>query len=702
MSVFIRVDASTNIGTGHVMRCLSLADAIRRKGKAVSFICRPHEGNLIAHIQSQLFRVFTLPEASREFLFSGSDYTSWLGAAVAEDAEQTLNVLSSSGAEWLIVDHYGIDFEWEKLVSVAAKKLLVIDDLANRKHECSVLLDQNYANKGADRYEGLVPTSCRSLLGPAFALLKPEYAMHRLTMPERNGEVRKILISLGGADFDNVTLKVLEALQIVGGSLYEAHVVLGVNSPHKASIRAKFGDSHSVHLYSSLEHLALLMSECDIAIGAMGGTAWERMCLGLPTIAITIADNQLQAAQAMAASELIEYVGPHASLTVSELAKSIGNFINNKNRLREISRKNLAHVDGYGTRRVAEAMFPTRYDELVCVPFSERDNTNLCRNVSSGAALSEIARAGSFAVVESLESKKITVTTNQLVVGVVELLPDTVCTRLELWIDPAFDTELTREQLTALAANSLSANIFPDLGKPELSAYSKYLVINSSRETPESINISIISDPQSWMNKFIAKLVSEWLRTGHKVLWVHDVEQLEKGDICFYLSFGRIVPSEVLQKFAQNLVVHASNLPEGKGWSPLTWQILEGKDEIPVTLFEAQESVDSGAIYLQDRIRFEGTELLRDLQDKLGMSTLNLCERFVAEYPEILERANEQSGEETFYKRRRPVDSALDPEASLSSQFNLLRIVDNDAYPAYFEHRGEKYVFQVSRYDKER
>ncbi|QNP29963.1 formyltransferase family protein [Cylindrospermopsis curvispora] len=190
-------------------------------------------------------------------------------------------------------------------------------------------------------------------------------------------------------------------------------------------------------------------------------------------------------------------------------------------------------------------------------------------------------------------------------------------------------------------------------------------------------------------------MLTDWLEEGHHVKWTHHIRDLQGGDLCFYLSYGKIVPPSVLSQFKHNLVVHESELPQGKGWSPLTWQILEGKNDIPVTLFEAAKQVDSGNIYLQQWLHFQGHETIDELRHAQAQSTLELCKEFVREYPDILKRTRPQVGKSSFYPRRTPQDSKLDPHISIGDQFNLLRVVDNERYPAFFDWAGRLYVVKI-------
>ena len=215
-----------------------------------------------------------------------------------------------------------------------------------------------------------------------------------------------------------------------------------------------------------------------------------------------------------------------------------------------------------------------------------------------------------------------------------------------------------------------------------------------------TLRITIATSADSWIHPYVDQLKTSLEAAGHEVRRVTSAAELSEGDLCFLLGCGFLVSSERLALHRHNLVVHESALPEGRGWSPLTWQILEGKSEIPITLFEAAEAVDAGPIYLQTTMRFSGHELVEELREVQGSSTVELCERFVAEFPEIVEQARPQAGEASMYARRGPEDSRLDPEVSLRDQFNLLRVVDNERYPAFFELDGRRYILQITRDEK--
>ncbi len=210
------------------------------------------------------------------------------------------------------------------------------------------------------------------------------------------------------------------------------------------------------------------------------------------------------------------------------------------------------------------------------------------------------------------------------------------------------------------------------------------------------MKITILVDtPQSWIVPYAQTLESNLHSLGHDASLVHAANKIESGDIAFFLSCERIIPVSILRKNKHNLVVHESALPKGKGWSPMTWQVLEGKRKIPVTLFEAAESVDSGVIYAQNSIALTGSELVDELREKQGKATIALALSFVRKYPVI--RGKKQSGRATFYPRRKPKDSELDPNKTIAEQFDLLRVVDNERYPAFFKYRGHEYVLKISK-----
>ncbi len=289
MKVVFRTDASLQIGIGHVMRCLTLADALRASGAECSFICREHPGNLLEQIRQRGYAVLGLPASSADPIprdleeAAESNHSSWLGSDWATDAAQTRVGAGETAIDWLIVDHYAIDARWEQALRPICRKLMVIDDLADRPHDCDLLLDQNLGRDVSD-YRKLVPDDCTVLVGPRYALLRPEfaalrdYSMRRRAIPQ----LKHLLITMGGVDQADATGLALEALkdcQLPGGS--HITVVMGPHAPWLERVQLLAAQMPlSTDVKVNVHNMAQLMADSDLAIGAAGSTSWERCCLG--------------------------------------------------------------------------------------------------------------------------------------------------------------------------------------------------------------------------------------------------------------------------------------------------------------------------------------------------------------------------------------------------------------------------------------
>jgi UDP-2,4-diacetamido-2,4,6-trideoxy-beta-L-altropyranose hydrolase len=290
------------------MRCLTLAAALREQGAACRFVCRTHPGNLLEEIGQRGFEVHALlptalgptdDDPQGEALLP---HAAWLGTNWAADAQQTLTALGETPVDWLIVDHYALDARWERVLRAACRRLMVIDDLADRSHDCDLLLDQNLGRSATD-YPGLVPRKCLVLAGPQYALLRPEFSVQRpySLAHRKHPALGHLLITMGGVDKDNITSQILDALP--GCSLPEdcrITVVMGPRAPWIAQVRTKAaGMPWPTKVLVNVRDMAKLMSTSDLAIGAAGTTAWERCCLGLPTLIVILADNQKKGALAL-------------------------------------------------------------------------------------------------------------------------------------------------------------------------------------------------------------------------------------------------------------------------------------------------------------------------------------------------------------------------------------------------------------------
>lgn len=313
MHIAFRADASLEIGTGHVMRCLTLADALHEKGVECTFVCRPHAGHLLDLVAQRGHKALALGEPQETFNTTADHaYVAWLGTSWVDDAEQTMRAFGEQTMDWLVVDHYALDARWEQALRPQAKRIMVIDDLADRTHACDLLLDQNLGRLKRD-YVALIPPSAGTLLGPKFALLRPEFAALRpqsLVRRSQNQQLQHLLITMGGVDKDNVTCQVLTTLNACTlPSELSITVVMGPHAPWLEQVReVASAMPRSTQVLVGVDNMAQLMADSDLAIGAAGSTSWERCCLGLPSLVLVLADNQKAGAEALQISGAAVYL----------------------------------------------------------------------------------------------------------------------------------------------------------------------------------------------------------------------------------------------------------------------------------------------------------------------------------------------------------------------------------------------------------
>lgn len=358
MNVLIRADASLEIGSGHVMRCLTLADALRERGAQCRFVCRAHPGHLIDKIRQHGFEVHALPHHP-DWRPTEADpaHAAWLGADWEKDAEETLVALQGERFDWLVVDHYALDARWERALRPHVGRIMAIDDLADRAHACDLLLDQNL-QPGPDRYRGLVPENCELLLGPRYALLRPQFLDARKSLRARDGVVRRILVAFGGVDAQGATLLALEVIARLNRPEIAVDVVITSACPHRQAIEARCAALPNVRLHVDVEDMAGLMANADLAIGAGGSMIWERCCLGLPTLLLALADNQIEVGRQLAKKGAAWFLGSQEALSAEDLSHVLHAAVAMPESLSLLARQAHVLVDGLGARRLA--VFLTR------------------------------------------------------------------------------------------------------------------------------------------------------------------------------------------------------------------------------------------------------------------------------------------------------------------------------------------------------
>ena len=330
-NLIIRADASVQIGTGHVMRCLTLADELRGHGAEVVFVCREFAGNLCGYIKEKGYIVYRLPVSNeQEHNIEGNlKYAAWLGADWQTDAGQVEDIIKGldTPPDWLVVDHYAFDERWEGYLRPYVKKIMVIDDLADRSHDCDLLLDQNFYENLESRYDGLVPAWCKKLLGPKYALLRPEFKKARENLRKRDGHVKKIMIFFGGSDPTNETAKALEAIRMLNRPDIAVDVVVGAANSHRANVQALCAKMPNVRFHLQVPTMAQLMVTADLFIGAGGTTTWECCFIGLPAIIWVVAENQKETALALAKHNIIKFLGWYERVDINDVVQAVRNTL---------------------------------------------------------------------------------------------------------------------------------------------------------------------------------------------------------------------------------------------------------------------------------------------------------------------------------------------------------------------------------------
>lgn len=352
--IAFRTDASGEIGTGHFMRCLTLADTLKKQDAEVCFVARKLPAYLIQMLDERNIDFYGLPLVNAEEP-DELPHSQWLQTSQNQDAIQTIEALGSCKLDWVVVDHYALDQRWEKSLRVKANKIMVIDDLADRQHDCDMLLDQNFYQNMYTRYVGKVPSHCQLLLGPSYALLREEFKKQRQHVKPRTGSIKNLLVFFGGVDAQNYTSLALEA--IVASSLqFDVDVVVGQQHPSLQDIEM-FCKTHHFVCHVQTNQMAALMAKADLAIGAGGTAMWERCSMGLPSICISTADNQEQQVRDLMDKGLI--VALQKNQDVSGLIKhALVMLKSDASRLGAMSKTLYDWVDGSGIDKVASFLFP--------------------------------------------------------------------------------------------------------------------------------------------------------------------------------------------------------------------------------------------------------------------------------------------------------------------------------------------------------
>lgn len=351
MRVLVRADASVDIGTGHVMRCFTLAQELLKRGHQVEFAQKTSPGNMIGFLRFNEFIVHELPGSveSEDELMVGF---------CPSDLVNTKEILETNQYDVLVVDHYLLDQSWEEPMRDCVNSLMVIDDMANRSHSCNVILDQNCYPNADRRYKDLLPKSAIQLIGPSYAMLRDEFllAKRQEAACSNGGHVGNILVFFGGADSFNQTSLVLDALRELQLDGVEINVVVGRSNPHLIEIQKLCETICGAAFHCQINNMAELMNKADLAIGAGGSTTLERMCMGLPSVITTLAKNQLEQNMHLESQGLIRLVGTVGEVDVPAYKQVIAAAIEDGEWIKWVRRETTQLVDGLGVKRVVDVL----------------------------------------------------------------------------------------------------------------------------------------------------------------------------------------------------------------------------------------------------------------------------------------------------------------------------------------------------------
>lgn len=360
MKVVMRVDSSQEIGTGHVMRCLALAKKLEQRQHNILFVCKRHPGHLFDLIARYGFSQVLLDIAPSDCI-KRLPHAHWVGGCQKDDAKQSIMAIQSHFAEkpdWIIVDHYGLDSAWHKVVKqdFAQEKIMVIDDLVDREHCCDLFLDQTYG-RSEEAYSHLLPQGSKQLLGSKFALLRDEFLFDdRKILQHRKNRIKsglgRILIMMGGTDNMNKSPSVVKAIAN-SSSIEKITVVLGETAAWKDEVAQLCQDVDCASLIVGSDEISQLLLEHDICIGAAGSSAWERCALGLPTLIMALFDNQKVIAHNLVAAGACLYL--QADFDAENLNLLLNDIFDQENYLAMVV-SGLKVCDGRGAERTAEIL----------------------------------------------------------------------------------------------------------------------------------------------------------------------------------------------------------------------------------------------------------------------------------------------------------------------------------------------------------
>ena len=340
---FIRVDGSSDIGTGHIIRCLAIAEILKNTFDKITFLTKSSAGTLINIIKNKGFDVIILKSDNVSSVENTSNFD------IEIKIIKTHLKSSKNDLNFLLIDHYELDINYESNLRDTFKRIFVIDDLANRKHDCDLLIDQNYYENFSSRYTNLIPKNTIKLLGPKYAILRLEF-INSKKLTQKNFEPKKILISYGGSDPTNECKKILLAISSLKTREFHVTAVAGIHNKNFESLKKEFSSYENIEIFQHIDNFSKLLSNTDLCFGAGGTTTWERMYFGIPSFVTIISQDQKESVEFLSKTGHIINLGFSENMTHKEYLKCLERI--NPKVLEKMSLKNQKLIDGNGTNRI--------------------------------------------------------------------------------------------------------------------------------------------------------------------------------------------------------------------------------------------------------------------------------------------------------------------------------------------------------------
>jgi UDP-2,4-diacetamido-2,4,6-trideoxy-beta-L-altropyranose hydrolase len=344
MNLVFRVDAAKSIGAGHLVRCINLAQALSERGAEIRFVCRDSTEQIFGQILGIKFEVIVLPNGSGQ------------SVSQLQDARETIQAMNGRAPDWLIVDSYELDVTWESMLRPYVANIMVIEDQPNRRHDCDLLLDQNYSVADRDRYAEWVPQQCKMLLGPEYALLPRKFWKAREQQTGKTGRLDKLLIFFTAGIDQHETLKAMHGVAQFGGAA-SVDVVIGSANEDKEEIAAMCREQGWGY-HCQVDYMHELLANMDLVIGSGGISNWERCVLGIPALVAVLADNQSTIANDLANAGAIINMGRSVEISADDYSRELSTLRSEK--LLSMSKFARQLVDGMGLNRVIQEIYSNK------------------------------------------------------------------------------------------------------------------------------------------------------------------------------------------------------------------------------------------------------------------------------------------------------------------------------------------------------